>query len=72
MIIGRDGRRLLEALSGGSLTMAQLRERGVQRPGEAIYELQLSGIAVEREHRSGAATYRLVDDVRDVLEGERA
>ena len=57
--------RLLETdQDGGGLTVAALRERGIQTPAMSVYELQLAGYEIERvpcEHRNGRATlaYRL-------------
>jgi hypothetical protein len=64
-----DRERLLDALTaarGEALTIGDLRERGVQMPGQALYELELEGYPVERVRRpagvrgSGAIGYRLV------------
>lgn len=60
-----DTQRLLTALDGEQLTMKQLRERGVRRPGEVIYELQLNGVDVERRHTSDGVVYRLLAPVSD-------
>jgi hypothetical protein len=56
--------RLLEANQGGALTIAALRERGVDTPAMSVYELQLAGHEIERvacERPDGRATlgYRL-------------
>jgi hypothetical protein len=51
-----DRMRLLRLLDSGEpepLTIDELRERGVARPGQAIYELELDGYPVERVHRRG-------------------
>ena len=55
---------LLEANRGAGLTIAALRERGVETPAMSVYELQLAGYEVERvlcERPDGRATlgYRL-------------
>ena len=47
----RDRMRLLDVFSSCKnrpLTISDLRERGIDRPGEAIYELRLAGYPVER------------------------
>lgn len=63
-----DRERLLHALAEARdepLTMAELRERGIQMPGQALYELELDGYEVERVHRRspthgrGVLAYRL-------------
>lgn len=49
--LNADRARLLELLGGegsDALTIAELRDRGVQMPGQAIYELELAGYPVER------------------------
>lgn len=64
---GVDRSRLLRLLGNRDhpLTIGELRELGVERPGEAIYELELEGYPVERvrRHRSSGAgrsvSYRL-------------
>ncbi len=64
-----DRARLLRALlaaEGRALTISDLRDRGVQMPGQALYELELDGYPVERVHRpggprhGGTVGYRLV------------
>jgi hypothetical protein len=58
---------LLCAEQGEAPTMADLRQRGVQMPGQALYELELDGYPVERvRHRArtrgcGSVGYRLSD-----------
>ena len=39
---------LLEGDQAGSMTVAELRERGVKAPGQAVYTLQLAGYAIDR------------------------
>jgi hypothetical protein len=56
--------RLLETDQDGGLTIAALRERGIETPAMSVYELQLAGYEIERvpcEHRNGRTTlaYRL-------------
>jgi len=48
-----DRTRLLRLLGTEDrpLTIVELRELGVERPGEAIYELELEGYPVERVQR---------------------
>jgi len=64
-----DRARLLSALAaaeGEALTISDLRDRGVQMPGQALYELELEGYPVERvrvtggSRRGGTVGYRLV------------
>ena len=55
---------LLETNQAAALTIAALRERGVDTPAQAVYELQLAGYEIDRvvcEHPNGHATlgYRL-------------
>ena len=48
---GHDAARVLTLLGAddsGALTMAALREHGVQAPAQAIYELQLDGYEIDR------------------------
>ena len=48
---GHDAARVLTLLGGderGALTIAALREHGVQAPAQAIYELQLDGYEIDR------------------------
>ena len=63
-----DRARLLRALAaaeGEALTISDLRDRGVQMPGQALYELELEGYPVERvraagcSRRGGSIGYRL-------------
>jgi len=63
-----DRARLLRALTdaeGAALTISDLRDRGVQMPGQALYELELEGYPVERvraaggSRRGGSIGYRL-------------
>ena len=42
--------RLLEDDQTGALTIAALRERGVEAPALIVYELQLAGYEIERVH----------------------
>ena len=56
--------RLLETDQDGGLTIAALRERGIETPAMSVYELQLAGYEIERvpcEHWNGRTTlaYRL-------------
>ncbi|MDQ6774830.1 MAG: hypothetical protein M3071_01115 [Actinomycetota bacterium] len=49
-----DRARLLHALDaaeGDALTIGDLRERGIEMPGQAIYELEVDGYPVERVSR---------------------
>ena len=39
---------LLEANRGAALTIAALRERGIETPAMSVYELQLAGYEIER------------------------
>ncbi len=39
---------LLESDEAGGLTIAALRERGIQAPGQAVYALQLAGHKIDR------------------------
>jgi len=39
---------LLEADQGRGLTIAALREHGIQTPGQAVYALQLAGYRIDR------------------------
>lgn len=39
---------LLEADQAGALTIADLRERGLKAPAQAVYELQLAGHEIDR------------------------
>ena len=39
---------LLEADQAGALTIADLRERGLKAPAQAVYELQLAGYVIDR------------------------
>jgi hypothetical protein len=65
----RNLTRLLELLGaepGGVVTIAAMRERGVQAPGQAVYALQVAGYAIARGyfvHEDGRRTlgYRLGD-----------
>jgi hypothetical protein len=41
---------LLEADPAGALTIADLRERGLKAPAQAVYELQLAGYEIDRVH----------------------
>ena len=41
---------LLETNQGGALTIAALRERGIETPAMSVYELQLAGYEIERVH----------------------
>lgn len=55
---------LLEANRGAGLTIAALRQRGIETPAISVYELQLAGNEIERvpcERPDGRATlaYRL-------------
>jgi hypothetical protein len=55
---------LLEANRAGGLTIAALRERGIETPAMSVYELQLAGYEIERvpcERPDGRTTlgYRL-------------
>jgi hypothetical protein len=53
-----DRARLLDLLGGDEsepLTTADLRERGVRMPGQAIYELELDGYPVERVYHHSQA-----------------
>lgn len=43
----------LDAADGAGLTIRDLRKRGVQMPGQAIYELELDGYPLDRIHRQG-------------------
>lgn len=48
---GHDAARVLTLLGaddGAALTMAALREHGVQAPAQAIYELRLDGYEIDR------------------------
>ncbi len=48
---GQDAARVLILLSADdsrALTMAALREHGIQAPAQAIYELQLNGYKIDR------------------------
>lgn len=47
--------QLLDAAEGDALTIGDLRERGIQMPGQAIYELELDGYPVERVRPRGSA-----------------
>ena len=56
--------RLLEANQDGGLTVAVLRERGIEAPALTVYELQLAGYEIDRvpcQRSDGLATlgYRL-------------
>ncbi len=42
---------VLDAAEGDALTISDLRERGIEMPGQAIYELELDGYTVERVNR---------------------
>ena len=56
-----DRARLLSLLDAGlddAPTIADLRERGVRMPGQAIYELEVDGYPVERIRRRGEARRR--------------
>jgi hypothetical protein len=46
---------VLDAAEGDGLTIGDLRERGIQMPGQAIYELELDGYPVERVRPRGSA-----------------
>ena len=64
---------LLEANTTGGVTIAALREAGIDAPAQAVYELQLAGYEVERvccAHSNGQATfgYRLRGPVADSRE----
>ncbi|HSO99478.1 MAG TPA: hypothetical protein VLP43_11040 [Solirubrobacteraceae bacterium] len=55
---------LLEANRGAGVTIATLRERGIETPAMSVYELQLAGCQIERvlcERPDGCTTlgYRL-------------
>jgi TPP-dependent 2-oxoacid decarboxylase len=59
----RQQRQVLKLLSGpgsAALTMAEMRERGVRAPGQAIYELELAGYPVERVYRDADARHNRV------------
>jgi hypothetical protein len=48
---GHDAARVLTLLGAddsGALTIAALREHGIQAPAQAIYELQLDGYEIDR------------------------
>jgi len=67
---------LLEADQTGSITIAALREGGIKAPGQAVYDLQLAGYAVERVSCAapgGGRTlgYRLRSRVAPVLAPSR-
>ena len=72
----RDLARLLalpEANTTGGVTIAALREAGMDAPAQAVYELQLAGYEVERvrsPHPTGHTTfgYRLRGPVADSRE----
>jgi hypothetical protein len=54
--VDSDRARLLHLLASvdtDPLTIADLRERGIRMPGQAIYELELDGYPVERVHYRG-------------------
>ena len=63
----RDTVRLLAVLEDNcaeAVTISELRERGIETPGQAIYTLQLTGYPIERvpiQHPTGRNTtgYRL-------------
>lgn len=42
-----------------ALTMDDLRERGIQMPGQMVYELELDGYPVDRVHRRSIVGHRL-------------
>lgn len=47
-------------LGGGDpVTVQDLREQGIQAPGQALYELQLSGCDVERVASTDTSGHRL-------------
>lgn len=53
---GSDRDRLLHVLETAAddpLTIAELRDRGITMPGQAIYELELDGFPIERVHCHG-------------------
>lgn len=55
---------LLEDNRAGALTIAALRDRGIETPAVSVYELQLAGYEIDRvpcEHQDGrtALGYRL-------------
>ena len=50
-LVDRDAARLLALLGedrGEPLTIAAIRERGIERPAQAIYTLQLAGFQIDR------------------------
>lgn len=50
-LVDRDVARLLALLGedrGGPLTIPAMRERGIERPAQAIYTLQLAGYQIDR------------------------
>jgi hypothetical protein len=62
---GRDAARLLAALKRGGasgVSVAEMRERGIEAPAQAIYTLQLAGYGIDRTPTptdGGAPVYRL-------------
>ena len=59
----RRARRLLEVLDdahGTPLTFSELRARGIDDPGQTLYELELSGVRVERVYKVGSRRPKLV------------
>ncbi len=51
---------MLEMLGdGGPVTIQDLREQGIEAPGQAMYELQLSGCDVERVAHTDGTGHRL-------------
>ncbi len=54
---------LLDALrhaEGGTLSYGELRRRGVEFPASVVFELQLAGVALEREFAGTGAGRRAV------------
>jgi hypothetical protein len=70
---------LLDSNQAGALTIADLRERGVRAPSQAVYTLQLAGYDIDRVHIQdpdghGTLGYRLrasPASPEDRLAGER-
>ena len=61
----RDLSRVLSLMGGGqngALTIAALRERGIEAPALTVYELQLAGYEIERSTRIRMDTPRRAID----------
>jgi len=63
---------VLNAAKGVALTMDDLRERGIQMPGQMVYELELDGYPVDRVHRRSIVGYRLGAPAAEAREHPKA